>query len=456
MHKQICKLAILIIGIGLLASRAVAQETPPFGAPDFPWVTGFDLTVPQTGQPMPALNARFQDEVYGTTIQRISAPIESRSSSWVRHEYSRRPAFNTNSSHILMFGDAGWWHLFRVDGEDVVYEKDVPTMAEPNWHPTDPNRYYYFAPFGFGLQILEYNIVTEQSQVVADFNGRLPWPNIEHVWTGQEGRPSANGRIWCLMAEDANYQTLGIFAYDLQTDQILGTLDMSNDPDHISTSVNGNYCVPSVSDFDGTGSTMGTRAYTLDFSTFTQLYSSSSHSDIALNAAGEDVLVVIDYSTGPDGGWLKMVHMATAEVTRLVYNYDNVLSSFYALHISGLAVDVPGYIVLSTYGAGLNHGERPATYGDIWGHDRLAIVELAENPTVYNVAYMHGQRPTNGVAGGYFGEPHATVNRDLSRILFTSTWESEDANDIRTYMVTLKEPAAKMFAYQLYLPIARN
>jgi len=225
------------------------------------------------------------------------------------------------------------------------------------------------------------------------------------------------------MAETQDFRALGLFSYDLSADRILGSMNLNVEPDHVSTSVSGRYCIPSSGENDG-----GTRAYTLDFDRYRQLNNDSQHSDVALDSNGRDVLVLADYASG----WIRMADMATGRSTQLIPLY-RPQGSTYSVHLSGLATDAPGHAVVSTYNAELNYNSVNADYGDMWGHDRLAIVELKPNPTVYNVAYMRNGR------GGYWSEPQATVNRDLSRIIFASTWGSDSDEDSRSYMVTLPE-----------------
>lgn len=416
------KKIILVICCSLTNGLIAA---PPGG----PWITGVDLTEPTTGLARPALNTSFTGDVYGAKVRRISEPTTN-GDSFVRHEYSRRPAFNSDNSRLIMNASNGFWHLYDVAANDnVTHNHIVPSpMSEPNWHPTNPDIYRYF-PYNGGMSIEQYDVVNKTTTTVADFAGRLPWASTARVWTVNEGRPSADGKIWCLMAQDNSFNTLGIFSYDMDTNQILGSLTLTEDPDHISTSVNGQYCVPSS---DGN---MGTRAYALDFSSFTQLHNKSEHSDVALDANGNDVLVVQDYNSLDHGGWLKMVDMGTGIITRLINNYA-VATSSYAVHISGVNFKRPGYIVLSTYAASMDYGSTPADYGDTWGHDRLAIVELKENPVVYNIAYMHNALDSVSELG-YFTEPQAVSNSDLSKILFVSTWETPDYNQLATYMVSL-------------------
>jgi|GEM_PF-3064774 len=386
----------------------------------FPWVTGLDQSRPPARGPRPAVNRQFIDAVHGTTIQRISEDATN----WRRHEYSRRPAFNADSSRIIMRSSGGFWHLYRIVSNAVVYEQALPSpMTEPNWHPSDPDRYWYFEDDGEGRNIMEFNIRTQRSRVVVDFRNRLPWQNVGRVWTRWEGRPSDSGRIWCLMAETSDFRALGLFSYDMTADRILGSMDLAVEPDHVGTSASGRYCVPSSGASEG-----GTRAWTLDFSRFQQLNNGSEHSDVALDSNGRDVLVLADYASG----WIRMADMATGRSTPLIPLYQPQ-GSTYSVHISGLATDSPGYAVVSTYNSELNYNSVDADYGDMWGHDRLSVVELKADPTIFNVAYMRNGR------GDYWSEPQATVNRDLSRIIFASTWGSNSDSNSRSYMVTLPQ-----------------
>jgi len=130
-------------GRGLLPVLALLIAAPLSAEPDasFPWVTGLDISRPPAPGPRPNVNRRFIDAVHGTTIQRITQDTTN----WRRHEYSRRPAFNADSSRIIMRSSGGFWHLYRIASNAVIYEQALPSpMTEPNWHPTDPDRYWYF------------------------------------------------------------------------------------------------------------------------------------------------------------------------------------------------------------------------------------------------------------------------------------------------------------------------
>src|SRR5205085_1074116 len=130
--------------------------------------------------------------------------------------------------------------------------------------------------------------------------------NATGMWTKGEGRPSDDGRIWCLEVGhtvSGNFVPDGLISYDLTLDQILGHLPVVDAPDHISTSPKGDYCVPSWDIPEGT------RAYAIDFSSYTQLEDRTEHSDLALTNTGEEVYVYSAYD-GADAGSVMMVKLA--------------------------------------------------------------------------------------------------------------------------------------------------
>ena len=58
-------------------------------------------------------------------------------------------------------------------------------------------------------------------------------------------------------------------------------------------------------------------------------------------------------------------------------------------------------------------------------------VELKSGPRVYQLAHHHSADLN------YWDEPQASVNRDFTKILFNSNWESSNFLDVDAYMVEL-------------------
>ena len=380
--------------------------------------------VPVTGQvtaSAPAVSGRpakgvaFADPTFHTCVIRATDHVASGVGGFLRNDYSRRQAFNANNTYFLAYAYNGSWYLYDANTLAQIRELNGPGGdAEPEWDPTNPNILYY-VPTNGGTSLLKLDVVTNQTTVAADFAGKLPWSGITHIWTKSEGSPSADGRYWCFMAEDTNFNELGMFTYDLQTQTVLGTHTTNVRPDHVSMSASGRYCV--ISADAGMG---GTVAWDRTFSTSRALSSTSEHSDLALAANGDDAYVAVDYSGAGD---LYMIDIDTGARTSLLPTYIDGTATAY--HISGKAFSKPGWVVMGTYD---NYGGT-----EKWLHQRLMAVELKANPTIINLAHHHS------VYNGYWTEPHASVSRDFSHVLFTSNWGVNSALDVDAYMLRLPD-----------------
>ena len=127
-----------------------------------------------------------------------------------------------------------------------------------------------------------------------------------------------------------------------------------------------------------------------------------------------------DYAVSGD---LVMVDVDTGVRTSLLPTYIDGTATAY--HVSGKAFNKPGWIVLSTY----------ANYGgpEKWLHQRVMAVELKANPTIINLAHHHSQY------NAYWTEPHASVNRDLTKVLFNSNWGTTSDLDVDAYLIRLPD-----------------
>lgn len=374
-------------------------------------VTGTDNTAPPT-LAKPTKGQTFKDPVYGTCVVRLTDHANEPPVGFARNDYSRRQAFNANDTKILIYSENGFWHLYDAITYAWIKQLSGPGGdAEPQWHPTNPDL-LYFVPTNGGLVLNELNVATNQTRVVGNFANRLPWATAAHVWTKSEGSPSADGRYWGFMVDDVNWASLGAFTWDMQTDTILGTMSTNgNRPDNVSISPTGQYIV--VSWLDGTWS------YTRDFSSRQLVNAVVEHADIALDVNGDDAYVAVDYQTG----WTISVNLRTGVRTNLFEVYPNGTAT--AFHFSGKAYGRPGWVLMSAY----------ADYGAAgrqWLHRKVYAVELKANPRIYHLAHHH----VSVYSGLYWDEPHASVNRDFTRIVFNSNWDTGTI-DVDTYMIEL-------------------
>lgn len=373
----------------------------------------------------------FSDPVYGTYLYRVTDASDFPGATAVRHDYSRRQAFNANNSRFIAMASNGYWLLYDANTFQVLprtgYNGALNGPAgdcEMIWHPTDPKKLWYTA-YGGSLIWYEKDVESDSDRVLVDFTGRLPWPQAQAVWTKSEGTPSANGRYWAFMAtsyDSVNQRNIiyGLFTWDRELNQILGSYDAANFggafPDHISMAPSGKYVVPSWA----YQPTLGTRAFTLDFSSSILLQSQSEHSDLAIGPNGEDYYVATNYESGT----IRATNLATGAAFDLMTLYP-ATGEGYAAHISGKAYDKPGWVVISTYADSANYGAiAPATTLRPM-YRKVMLVELKPGGRQYNVAHTR----TGANYGGYAGEPQATISRDGSRILFASNFDDGGAPD---------------------------
>ncbi|MGE0487556.1 MAG: hypothetical protein AB7Q81_25670 [Gammaproteobacteria bacterium] len=424
---------------GLALPRLVAAAGAGATTPRLPPIGSDPIApIPRPGSKSPGLSApSYIDPFHRTPVFRITSAEDMPDASFVRHDYSRRQAFNGDNSRFVAKSSNGYWLLY--DGATFLVLRrgghggslrGMAGDAEAIWHPTDPRKLCYTGNSG-SLVWYEKDVESDHDTVMVDFRGRLPWPKATAVWTKGEGVPSANGRFWGLMATSYDESTKkvsihGLLCYDRQEDRIVGTLDAARFdhamPDHVSMSPSGRWVVPSWAFIKR----LGTRAYTPDFSTSVQLHSQSEHSDLAIGPDGDDMYVVADY----DSGQIRAVRLATAASFDLMPLYP-ARGSSYAAHISGKAYDRPGWVVVSTYADSAGHGKLQPDPVLQPMHRRVMLVELRRGGRQLGIAHTR----TGARYGGYQGEPQATISRDGSRVVFASNFD--DGGGPNSYLVTV-------------------
>lgn len=374
---------------------------------------------------------------YDTRIYRATDAAEGQGGR-MRHEYSRRQAFNADNTRYLAQDAAGYWYLY--DATTFAQLEKLPDLAgdcEPIWDATNPNLLHFTARNG-GAQWYTRDIAAGQTNPLFDLTGKTPWPEAAQYTTRGEGTTSADGRYLALAAltyerSTGKHTVYGLVVVDLTSGEVVSTLDAAKFPrphlvpDHVSISPSGEYVVPSWEEKEGEG---GTWAYRRDFSAPRKLHHTTEHSDLAFGPQGQDYYVYADYKQGE----LAAIDLATGERFALTGLYPEP-GEGYALHISGQAFDRPGWVVVSTYAdyrdyqPGKVAADQPrAPYRKVW------LAELKPKGRLLNVAHTQVEPRQRDDDEAYFAEPQATASRDLSRIMFASDWGGEA---VESYVVGL-------------------
>ncbi len=347
----------------------------------------------------PDLGGSYVDESFGTTITRMTSAEGTR---FDRNTYSRRNPENADGSLFFTYhGDAAYTVRSVADGS-LVQTLGIHPDAEPQWHPSDPQLMRHIAGPNSSvgeLRLFEVDVRTGESHVIADLTDRIQtvFPTARYLKDRAEGAPSIDGNRWAWIIYDHNETAIAIVSYDVASDVVLGLMPLdvsrSDTLDWVSASPTGSFVMAAWWD--------GTWVFDADLTNPRQIHDDAEHSDMALGRNGKDVYVFIDFSAGPNGGWVMAVDLVTGQATRLVDLYDDANTS---IHFSGTAYDTPGWVVASTYNC-----KEPGA----WSCEKVFLLDI-ETAEVVPVAHTHN------CGDSYWTETHAATNRDLSRVWFNS------------------------------------
>lgn len=378
--------------------------------------------LPRPGKGVVVADPRHRTELVRVTDTADDVP--GGSGFLVAHRAARQ-AFNANGSRFLLYGADGWFHLY-----DAATFRHLDTLtgvhcdSEPQWDAADADLLYYLPDRG-GLEIRSRRIASGADRVAADLRGRLPWADAAHVWTKGHGSPSLDRRYWHLLVEDAQRRTLGSIVWDLR-DGILAASrpqPAGDAPSGTGTAPSGGRVVIYGGTVDGV---RGTWSFSSALSGPVLLQNGVEEADLGRDAAGNDVLVGVNYDGDPTlpAGHLFMADLRSGRRTPLLPLYAEGGAS--AVHISAQASGKPGWAVVATY----------AETGHPWYARKILAVELRADPRIVVLAHDRWAPPRGGNPDdAYWATPQATPDRTLDRILFNSTWGGGRSDQLDAYLV---------------------
>jgi len=434
-------LTFTVLACGLFASPALstprpvtaptlAPAAPVCTDPQPPLVTDFEVRqVP----PLPEPQARgpFRDPVFGSCLVRVTDQTIDLSpddeSPGLKNEYSRVQSFNADGSRLVVRGTEMTWYLYDADTLQPLAQ--LPIAVDPRWDPHDPDVVYYSDE----TRLTSYNVETAEQALVHDFTDDFPDQDLASVWGRYEGSPSRDGRYWGLMAQDEDGNAVAFVVYDRQTDQVTirdvrGVPEVEVGIDSVTISPLGNYFLAYSDNHCEHGQLgddahpCGLMVYDRDLTNGRSLLRIVGHSDLALDAEGREVLIYQDIDTDN----ISMLDLATGAVTPL-WPIDFSHTAI-GLHFSGRAFDRPGWALVST------HDGDPGAY--TWMDDQVFAVELKSGGRVLRLAHTHSLVDEDQ-EHDYWAEPHASVNADFTRILFTTNWGRSGTEEVEMFLIEL-------------------
>ena len=387
----------------------------------------FQEPVPYYQLPEPEVGQRFADPNFGNCLVRLTDHKNDPTERFARNAYPRRQPFNADGSRVLIQSGDGSWHLYDpVAIEHITAVNGLVGDAEPHWHPTDPDILFYLPEDGVGMRVMARDVLNGTSITAGDLADRLlsRWPSAAIASTRSDGYPSRNMRYWTFLVETAQQIPLGIIVWDSVSDTVIAQRDAGTGPneigwdiDWVSMSPSGDYVVVAA---DGK-----TIAWTRNLQFHGLVHDGVEHADIAIGADGRDVYVSVDFNSFE--GELFMRHLDTLVRTNLYSTFVDAegTTRFTSLHVSGKSYRRPGWVVVSNY--------RTRSPRHEWFHRTVLLVELADNPLVQRLATHHSR------FAGYWSEPHASPNLDLTRVIFNSNWTSGSDTDIDAWLIDIDD-----------------
>jgi hypothetical protein len=406
----------------------VNQENPPVLCPDIEqihFITDFDVyQTPQLSEPEPRLP--FRDPIFGTCLVRVTdrksdlSPDDS--STGLKNEYSRVQSFNADGSLIMVRGIEATWYLYSAHTLQPLTE--IAIYVEPRWDPRNPFLLYYTEE----TQLVAYNVRNGEHSLIHDFSVDFPNQSLAAVWTRYEGSPSWDGRYWGFTTQDTNWDALALLVYDQTADQVIARRELHGTPDLDSVTISplGNYF---LAFFDYCESGLGNEDHPCGLMVYDRhlqnprgLLRIIGHSDLALDVEGREVLIFQDIDTDD----ISMLDLESGMVTPL-WSIDFSHTPI-GLHFSGQAHQRPGWALVSTY-----DGD-PHAY--TWMDDQVFALELKPRGRVVHLAHTHSL-VDDSQEHDYWAEPHASVNQDFTRVVFTSNWGRSGTGQVEMYLIEL-------------------
>ena len=364
------------------AATTTVTVTAPAGSGSYPAdrASGFLATTLPTVPSRPSYLGSITDGYAGTQITRITNANED------RHAYSRcgPGGWNKDGTRILLnFGTVTSHIISATTYSDLTTGGGFLAMA--CWDPLDANKLYGVEGNAFKSQ----DATTKTKTTLHTFGSYTTLSLGEY-----EGGISDDGKYVSLIGDISG--TAHLITYRIDTDTVVADIAAPAGISDSQISPSGTYVT--------VGCTAGKRRYVQNLSSSIVLNGNNNHADSAVNAAGEDVLV----TNNPTTGYITSYRLSDGAATQLFGTTSTAVQNGHV----GRARLRPGWIYCSVYDT-VGMAGRP-------GNDQLWAVKLDGTGTIEHFGYANNR--TNGST--YAAQPHACASPDGSRLLFASPWGS--------------------------------
>jgi len=421
------------------ATQTSAASTPISTPSQFGSLLSSHDSLPPPGKmTKPSALTPFTDPVFNTQVERIS-DAKALSKPGLFPDYSKRQAWSSDESLLLLRSDDGSTLLF--DGATYKFIKVLEGVAGEDlfWYPTDPALLLYNP----GHELWAYNVKTDEQYRIFDFTG------YEFANTRGEGNLSRDGASYAVVASTYNSSSgevtpkkFILLSLTQAGGKITGKIEHSLDLpkldsfDWVSVSPGGQYIVADYAD-EASGRFHGVEVYDRSFKPVWQKPLGAGHSDMTIDAGGDEALVMDVYNSDSDKTVFMKYRLSDGQATELL-----TVDAVFDQHISCRNENQVGWCIISTFDFVGRLTDSAATWLPF--EDEIFALKLDGSGEVRRIAHHYSRRYSPGTPDPdhsvYWAEPHATVSRNGDRILFGSNWltNMDKVDSVDAYVVDLR------------------
>ena len=391
------------------------------GAASAQWITAHDAR-PAPAADRPAVRAMRFDPVFGTAVTRVTDAVAS---GWTGAfpQYSKRQAWNADESYLLLFSDFGNTWLF--DGQTCQFLRDLTNVVgrDVYWHQTSPNVILYNP----GNELRRFTVGTDAGH---DADASLcVFTDYAFADTGGEGQLSNDGRFYAYLGQDYNLFTFevtprAVVLMDLATTQEVSRLTLpvpvnaAGQVDWVSVSPLGGYVVVDYAT-DADAPYNGLEVYDRAFQLVWRKPLGAGHSDLGVDAAGTEFLVLDCYDADANTNRYKKFRLSDGQETELL-----AVAADFDQHFSCRNERERDWCLVSTFDYAGRLTSGPADWLPF--EDEVFLLKLDGSGAVRRLAHHHSRRYSPSTPDSdtsvYWAEPHATISRRGDRALWGSNW----------------------------------
>ncbi len=187
---------------------------------------------------------------FKTCVVRMTDHAADNIPGFARNDYSRRQAFNADSSKIIVSAKDGSWWDYDVKTRRPLGKLEGLALAARAAMASRPLRTATTSLFTFGLGMQLKRAQRRhrrKSRVAVPRPPRITaiWPHAKAAWTRNEIAVERRGAIGAFRSPTASGTASAMLVYDMTADQIVGSYDFAENhhgrPDHVTMSPTGNY-----------------------------------------------------------------------------------------------------------------------------------------------------------------------------------------------------------------------